>query len=63
MTDVIYYLMLASMFAVLVVLVIGLGGFTGGGAFNKKHGNKLMRLRLALQAIAVLLIVIYVAVK
>jgi hypothetical protein len=43
-----------------VVLAFGMGGFAGGGAFNKAHSNKLMRWRLIAQFIAVILIVIYV---
>ena len=43
-----------------VVLMFGLGGFAGGGAFNKRNANKIMRLRLITQFIAVVLIVAYV---
>lgn len=46
--------------AVVAVLVIGIGGFARGGAFNKKFGNKMMQLRLLLQFIAVILIVAFV---
>jgi hypothetical protein len=42
---------------VLVILMIGIGGFAKGGEFNKKHANRLMRYRLAAQFVAVLLIV------
>ena len=42
---------------VVIVLMIGLGGFAFGGDFNKKYANKLMRLRILLQAIAILLII------
>lgn len=46
--------------AVVAVLLVGIGGFAKGGDFNKKHANKVMRLRLLLQFIAVILILIYV---
>jgi hypothetical protein len=46
--------------AVLAVLVVGVGGFARGGEFNRKYGNKLMRLRILLQFIAVVLIVVFV---
>jgi hypothetical protein len=46
--------------AVVAVLVVGIGGFAKGGAFNKKYGNKMMQLRLLLQFIAVILIVAFV---
>ena len=47
--------------AVLVVLAVGLVAMFRGGEFNRKYGNKLMRLRVALQALAVLLMVLFVA--
>lgn len=43
--------------AVLCVLVIGVFTFARGGDFNRKHANKIMRLRLVAQFIAVILIV------
>jgi Hypoxia induced protein conserved region len=46
--------------AVLAVLMVGVGGFARGGDFNKKHANKVMRLRLLLQFIAVILIIGFV---
>ena len=46
--------------AVVVVLMVGVGGFAKGGAFNRKYANKIMQLRLLLQFIAVVLIVIFV---
>ncbi len=42
-------------FGVLVILMIGIGGFAKGGEFNRKHSNRLMRYRIAAQAVAVLL--------
>ncbi len=46
--------------AVVAVLLVGIGGFGRGGAFNKKYGNKMMQLRLLMQFIAVILIVAFV---
>ncbi len=46
--------------AVLAVLLVGVGGFAKGGDFNRKYANKIMRLRLLLQFVAVILIVFYV---
>ncbi|HEX5077617.1 MAG TPA: twin transmembrane helix small protein [Geminicoccaceae bacterium] len=51
-------LLLLAMCATLAVLVVGLVGFFLGGEFNAKYGNKLMRARVALQAVAVLLLLI-----
>ena len=45
---------------VVIVLMVGLGGFAFGGSFNKKYANKIMRLRILLQAIAILLIIFFV---
>ena len=50
---------LASL-AVLAILAVGITGFVGGGAFNRKHGNRMMRWRIAAQAVAVLLILAFV---
>ena len=46
--------------AVLGVLLFGVGSFARGGEFNRKYANKIMRLRLLAQAIAVVLILIAV---
>ncbi len=45
---------------VLGVLAVGIGGFGKGGAFNRKHGNRMMRWRLYAQLVAVILIVAFV---
>ncbi len=49
-----------AIISVFVVLGIGLVGFAAGGEFNRKYGNKLMRARIAFQAIAVVLILIMI---
>ena len=54
-----YFLAVAAVLVVLVVLMIGLGSFTSGGEFNRKYSNKLMRLRIIAQAVAVGLILLY----
>ena len=61
MSVIFYYIVIIAIFAVLVVLLIGIGGFARGGEFNRKYANKIMRLRLLLQFIAVILIIIFVA--
>ena len=60
MSDPFFYIILIAVAAVAIVLMIGLGGFASGGAFNKRNANKVMRLRIFAQFIAVFLIVIYV---
>lgn len=56
-----YYIVVIAVLLVFVVLMIGLGSFVKGGEFNKKYANKLMRYRIIAQAIAVVLILIFVA--
>ena len=59
-SDPLFIIILIAIFVVVVVLMFGLGGFAGGGAFNKRNSNKLMRYRIIAQFIAVLLILLYV---
>lgn len=42
--------------ATLGALFIGIFGMARGGEFNKKHGNRIMRLRVILQFSAIILI-------
>lgn len=58
-----YYIVVFAILAVLVILMIGLGAFTTGGEFNRKYANKLMRYRIIAQAVAVALILIFVALR
>lgn len=60
MSDPFFVLIVLAVGAVVVVLMLGLGGFAEGGKFNKKNSNRLMRYRIAAQFVAVLLIVAYV---
>ena len=58
-----YFLAVAAVLVVLVVLMVGLGAFTKGGEFNRKYSNKLMRMRIIAQAIAVGLILLYAVMR
>lgn len=60
MGDPLFILAVVACIAVVIILMLGLGGFAGGGAFNKKNSNKLMRYRIAAQFIAVLFILAFV---
>ena len=60
MDDPLYLIVVLAILSVVVVLVIGLAGFAAGGEFNRKYGNKLMRLRILFQFIAVGLILLYI---
>ncbi|MGD9919735.1 MAG: twin transmembrane helix small protein [Paenirhodobacter sp.] len=58
--DPLFLLAAGASLVVLVILMIGIGGFARGGAFNKRNANKLMRLRIAAQAVAIALILLFV---
>lgn len=58
--DPLFVVVAIATLAVLAVLAVGIGGFARGGEFNKKYANKLMRLRIAAQALAVALILLFI---
>ena len=58
--DPLFIFVVASVLVVLVILMIGIGGFARGGEFNRKHANRIMRYRIAAQAVAVLIILAFV---
>ena len=58
--DPLFIIVILAMAAVAIILMIGIGGFGRGGEFNRKYANKLMRLRMFAQFIAVLLILLFV---
>ena len=58
--DPLFWVVAIACLAVLVILMIGVGGFAKGGEFNRKHSNRLMRYRIIAQAIAVALILLFV---
>ncbi len=60
MQDPFFVLIVIACLAVVVVLMIGIGGFAKGGKFNQKYANKMMQLRLLLQFVAVIMIALYV---
>lgn len=60
MRDPLFVIVAIACLAVVAVLMVGIGGFARGGDFNRKHANKIMRLRLLLQFVAVILIVLFV---
>lgn len=53
------YLIGLSLFAVLATLLTGVFSMGRGGDFNKRYSNKLMRLRVILQAVTIALFVLY----
>ena len=56
-------LIILSLIAVLIVLGVGVIGMLRGGDFNRRYANKLMRVRVATQGLAILLILLFVAVS
>ncbi|MCW8842703.1 MAG: twin transmembrane helix small protein [Rhodobacteraceae bacterium] len=59
-SDPLFWVVAAATLGVLVILMIGIGGFAKGGEFNRKHANRIMRYRIAAQFVAVLLILLFV---
>jgi hypothetical protein len=60
METVLHVLLFFALAAVVIVLFTGIASFVAGGEFNRKYANKLMRLRVATQAVAVgLLLLLY----
>ncbi len=55
-----FILMIIAMILVLASLVVGIVSMIKGGEFNKKYGNKLMRMRVTLQGLALGLFVLAV---
>lgn len=58
--DPLFWVVVAACLAVVGILMLGIGGFAKGGDFNRKYANKIMRLRIAAQFVAVLLILLYI---
>lgn len=61
--DPLFYVVAAACLGVVVILMIGIGGFAKGGDFNRKHANKIMRMRIVAQFIAVMLILLFVWIR
>lgn len=60
MSSFLFYLALAALVSVLVVLLIGIFSLVRGGNFRERWSNKLMRLRVLLQAVAILVLCLFV---
>ena len=59
-SETLFVIVILSMGVVAIVLLKGIGCFGRGGLFNKKYSNKIMRLRIVAQFIAVILILAFV---
>lgn len=51
--DIFSYLIPAALAAVAIVLAVGLYALFRGGDFGRSYSNKLMRLRVVMQAVAI----------
>ena len=58
--DILPIIMVLFMAGALVVVIIGVVAMAANGKLNKQHSNKLMRLRVLFQAIAIVFFVIIV---
>lgn len=56
MVDLLSLVLVAVLVAVLAVLATGVVVFARGGEFNRRHGNRLMNLRVGVQFLAVLVL-------
>ncbi|HXA40424.1 MAG TPA: twin transmembrane helix small protein [Phenylobacterium sp.] len=55
--DIFSYLIPAALIAVAVVLAFGIYALFRGGEFGRSYSNKLMRLRVVMQAVAIAVLV------
>ena len=55
--DLFDYLIPAALVAVATVLAVGIYALFRGGDFGRSYSNKLMRLRVLLQAVAIVVLV------
>jgi hypothetical protein len=60
MSNFLFVLLVIAMIGTLGVLFFGLFSMARGGEFNKRNANKLMRLRVLMQFVAVVLFVLLI---
>ena len=60
MSSIFLILAIVTCLIVLIILMFGIGSFAKGGNFGRKYSNKLMRWRIIAQAVAVLLMIVFV---
>ncbi|MEO1015041.1 MAG: twin transmembrane helix small protein [Pseudomonadota bacterium] len=59
MSGFLFFLIPIALAATLIILGVGIYSLAKGGTFAKENGNKLMRLRIAAQAVAIGLMAIF----
>ena len=60
MSHAVFVVLIFILLATVGVLLLGLFSMARGGDFNRKYGNKLMRFRVAFQAVAILLVLVLI---
>lgn len=55
-----YIVILLVLAAVVAVLALGIGNFGKGGSNSAKRSNKLMQYRILFQALAVILVLLFI---
>ncbi len=63
LSDPLFVIVAIAVLVVLVILMFGIGGFARGGDFNRKHANRVMRWRIIAQAVAIVLVLLFVWVR
>lgn len=63
LNDPLFIVVAIAVLIVLFILLTGIGGFAKGGDFNRKHANRIMRYRIYAQAVAIVLILLFVLVR
>ena len=63
LSDPLFVIVAIAVLVVLAILMFGIGGFARGGDFNRKHANKVMRWRIIAQAVAIVLVLLFVWVR
>ncbi len=59
MSGFLFFLIPVALAATLIILAVGIYSLARGGAFAKENSNKLMRMRVAAQAIAIGLMALF----
>ena len=59
MSGFVFFLIPIGLAATAIILALGIYSLAKGGTFAKENGNKLMRLRVAAQAVTIALMLIF----
>ena len=63
LNDPLFIVVAIAVLIVLAILLTGIGGFAKGGDFNRKHANRIMRYLIYAQAVAIVLILLFVLIR